>query len=272
MFPCTALGKPLLKIGTMLTKAVLFHFIQLGCVPIFMPIGDFSLFRLQRLRRRAGYLSDDRSCYISYACSLSWWNRIQPETMLKLVMLQIMENIQPQTCVDVGRITDAGWYLTSDYVAVSSVVDAGWHNVPDYVEFDRLQMLCDYQHKPILKLVMLQMLDDPCSPKLCWSYRCWMILYPRLCWSWLCEVCWWLDYILSQTQQKSVCYKCWMNDNLTQTMLKLVMTQMLNYIFPQTVLKLVELKMLDNILPMIMLKLIVLQMLDNWIISCPRIY
>ncbi len=50
MFPCTALGKPLLKIGTMLTKAVLFHFMQLGCVPIFMPYGDFSLFRLQRVK------------------------------------------------------------------------------------------------------------------------------------------------------------------------------------------------------------------------------
>jgi hypothetical protein len=50
MFPCTALGKPLLKIGTMLTKGVLFHFIQLGCVPIFTPFGDFSPFRLQRVK------------------------------------------------------------------------------------------------------------------------------------------------------------------------------------------------------------------------------
>jgi hypothetical protein len=50
MFPCTALGMPLLKIGTMLTKAVLLHFIQLGCVQIFTPFGDFSLFRLQRVK------------------------------------------------------------------------------------------------------------------------------------------------------------------------------------------------------------------------------
>jgi hypothetical protein len=51
MLPCTALGKPLLKIGTMLTKAILFHFIQLGCVPIFTPFGDFSPFRLQRVKQ-----------------------------------------------------------------------------------------------------------------------------------------------------------------------------------------------------------------------------
>jgi hypothetical protein len=50
MFPCTALGKPLLKIGNMLTKAVLFHFIQLGCVPILAPFGDFLPFRLQRVK------------------------------------------------------------------------------------------------------------------------------------------------------------------------------------------------------------------------------
>jgi hypothetical protein len=43
MFPCIALGKPLLKIGNMLTKAVLFHFIQLGCVPILTPFGDLTV-------------------------------------------------------------------------------------------------------------------------------------------------------------------------------------------------------------------------------------
>jgi hypothetical protein len=31
----TTIGKPLLKIGTMLRKAMLFHFIYLVCVPIF---------------------------------------------------------------------------------------------------------------------------------------------------------------------------------------------------------------------------------------------
>jgi hypothetical protein len=34
----------------MLTKAVLFHFIQLGCVPIFTPFEDFSPFSLQRVK------------------------------------------------------------------------------------------------------------------------------------------------------------------------------------------------------------------------------
>jgi hypothetical protein len=31
----TVVGKPLLKMGTMLRKAMLFHFIHLVCVPIF---------------------------------------------------------------------------------------------------------------------------------------------------------------------------------------------------------------------------------------------
>jgi hypothetical protein len=50
MFIGTALAKPLLKIGTMLRKAKLFHFIQLACVRIFMLFGDFSPFRPERVQ------------------------------------------------------------------------------------------------------------------------------------------------------------------------------------------------------------------------------
>jgi hypothetical protein len=49
MFIGTASGKPLLKIGTMFTVTILFHFIQLDCIRIFTPFGAFSPFRPQRV-------------------------------------------------------------------------------------------------------------------------------------------------------------------------------------------------------------------------------
>jgi hypothetical protein len=51
MFIGTALAKPLLKIGTMLRKAMLFHFIQLARGLIFMPFEDFSPFRPERVKQ-----------------------------------------------------------------------------------------------------------------------------------------------------------------------------------------------------------------------------
>jgi hypothetical protein len=38
-----------MKIGAMLRKAMLFHFIQLGCLQIFKLFGDFSPFRPPRV-------------------------------------------------------------------------------------------------------------------------------------------------------------------------------------------------------------------------------
>ncbi len=41
----TTIGKPLLKIGTMLRKAMLFHFIYLVCVLIFASLSGFKIFK-----------------------------------------------------------------------------------------------------------------------------------------------------------------------------------------------------------------------------------
>jgi hypothetical protein len=50
MFIGTTLSKALLKISTMLTITMLFHFVQLCYLQIFTPFGDFALFRPQGVK------------------------------------------------------------------------------------------------------------------------------------------------------------------------------------------------------------------------------
>ncbi len=45
IFIVTALAKPLLKIGTMAMKVMLFSFVQLGCVQIFRPFRGVKILR-----------------------------------------------------------------------------------------------------------------------------------------------------------------------------------------------------------------------------------
>ncbi len=46
----TALVRPVVKIGTILIKAMLLHFLQLGCISIFTQLGEGSPFRPERVK------------------------------------------------------------------------------------------------------------------------------------------------------------------------------------------------------------------------------
>ncbi len=57
MFIGTVFIKPILKIGTTTTIAMLFYFFQSGCIQIFMKFRDFSLFRVMKsLKNNPGAL------------------------------------------------------------------------------------------------------------------------------------------------------------------------------------------------------------------------